>query len=300
MSNLVIDFRIKTPLRDDSSSPEVPLPPDMAIYGAVYGMRDRLNVTFEQLTADMERYGIRGVLQTEFEDGAGCRQLNERTAALLERRPDLFFGGIATVDPREPDALDELMHAHDVLGLRGLIFQPAFIEMKPNDPALYPLYEYCAERGVPVTIHTGVNFTETSPFDYGRPLWIDYVACSFPALTLVANHGGFPWVMESVACAWRHTNVLLEFGAIAPKYLAHPAGGYGPLPHWMRTQLREKVILGTDWPMLYHGRLLDELPLLELGEEALHAYTVGNAMRIINRVWPDHRVIPPATVLAAE
>jgi predicted TIM-barrel fold metal-dependent hydrolase len=290
VSDLLIDFRIKTPLRDDDASPPVPLPDDMDIYAEVYGMQAKLNLTFAHLVGGMEKYGIRGVLQTEFEDGAGCRALNERTAELLARRPDLFYGGIATVDPRESTALAELEYAHDVLGLRGLIFQPAFVRMKPSEPAFTPLYAYCAERDVPVTIHTGVNFTQRAPFDYGRPLWIDHVACDFPELTLVANHGGFPWVMESIACAWRHTNVYLEFGAIAPKYLAHPDSGYAPLPHWMRTQIRDKVLLGTDWPMLDHERLVRELPLLELGDVAEQAYVAGNALRIIDRVWPDHQV----------
>jgi hypothetical protein len=294
MHDLIVDFRIKTPLRDDDSSPSVPLPEDMLIYGAVYGMEARLNLSFDYLARDMEKHGVRGVLQTEFEDGSGSRALNERTAQLLKRRPDLFYGGIATVDPREGSALADLKHAHEVLGLRGLIFQPAFLRMKPNEPELWPLYEYCAERHVPVTIHTGVNFTERAPFDYGRPVWIDHVACDFPELTLVANHGGFPWVMESIACAWRHTNVYLEFGAIAPKYLAHPYAGYQPLPHWMRTQIRDKVILGTDWPMLEYERLVQELPLLELGPEAERAYASENALRIIASVWPDHQVETPA------
>ena len=289
MSELLIDFRIKTPLRDDESSPEVPLPDGMKRYGELYGMKQLLNIPFDRLVADLERHHIRGILQTEFEDGANPRPLNERTAELLERRPDLFYGGLATADPREPDALDELIYAHDVLGLRGFIFQPAFLRMRPTDRALYPLYEFCQERQVPVTIHTGVNFSDSAPFDFGRPVWIDYVACDFPDLTLVANHGSFPWVMEAAALAWRHSNVYLEFGAIAPKYLAHDKGGYQPITHWMRTQLQDKILLGTDWPMLQYDRLVAELPMLQLGS-ATEKYHVSNARTIIDRVWPKHTV----------
>jgi predicted TIM-barrel fold metal-dependent hydrolase len=281
-----IDFRIKVPLRDSSADPEVPLPADLDRYSALYAMHDRLNLTVEDLRRDMQKYDICGVLQTEFEDGANPRPLNERTAELLRRWPDLFLGGVPTADPRDDDAVEVLRSAHDDLGLRGLIIQPAFFGFSPADSRCYPLYEFCDERGVPVTIHTGTNFAATAKMDYGRPLWVDHVACDFPELTLVCNHGGWPWAMEAVAIAHRHENVYLEYGAIAPKYLADPRGGYGPVTHWMRTQIPDKILLGSDWPMLMYDRLIAELPLLELTEGAYEAYVRGNAQRIIDRVWP--------------
>lgn len=286
----LIDFRIKTPLRDDDSSAAVPLPDDLQRYATLYAMDDRLNISAAELLEEMERHGVYGILQTEFEDGANPRPLNERTAALLERRPDRFLGGVATADPRDHDALQVLESAHDELGLRGLIIQPAFFDFSPADRRLYPLYEFCLDRGVPVTIHTGVNFSATAKIDYGRPIWVDHVACDFPELTLVCNHGGWPWSMEAVALAWRHENVFVEYGAISPKYIADPRGGYGPVPHWMRTQITGKILLGTDWPMLRYDRLVEELPLLELGPDAYDAYVWDNAARIIERVWPDAKL----------
>ena len=107
---------------------------------------------------------------------------------------------------------------------------------------------------IPVTIHTGINFTPHGPIDFGRPIWVDRVACDFPNLMIVCNHGGWPWVTESLAVAWKHNNVYLEFGAIAPKYLADPRGGWQPLPTGCGPG-HERVLLGTDWPMLRYERL---------------------------------------------
>jgi predicted TIM-barrel fold metal-dependent hydrolase len=281
----LIDFRIKPPVRDTDADPAVELGPVLARYDEVYGMQERYNTTFDALVEEMERFGVRGIMQAEFEDSGRSRYWNERVAELIGRRPDLFLGGIAGVDPREPDALQELEWAHDELGLRGLVIQPGFLSLAPTDPRCYPLFAYCERRGAPVTIHTGINFTPNGPIDYGRPLWVDRVACDFPDLVVVCNHGGWPWVTESLAVAWKHKNVYLEFGAIAPKYLADPRGGWHPLTHWMRTQLRERVLLATDWPMLRYERLTDELPLLELPAEAYEAYTRGNAERVIGRAW---------------
>lgn len=284
MSHL-IDFRIKPPVRDTDDDSPVTIGPVLARYEEVYGIEERMNVPFDRLTAEMEEHGIRGIMQAEFEESGRSRYWNERVAELIGRRPDLFIGGIAGVDPRQPDALEELEWAHDELGLRGLVVQPGFLGLFANDTSCYPLYAYCQRRGVPVTIHTGINFTPNCSLDYGRPVWVDRVACDFPNLRIVCNHGGWPWVTEAMAVAWKHRNVFLEFGAIAPKYLADPRGGWQPIVHWMRTQLREKVLLGTDWPMLRYDRLLKELPLLELPDEAYEAYVRGNAQGIVDDVW---------------
>ena len=65
--------------------------------------------------------------------------------------------------------------------------------------------------------------------------------------------------------AWKHKNVYLEFGAIAPRYQAPGAGGgWGDIAHLMDTVLRDQVLFGTDWPMLRYERALNEIDLLGL------------------------------------
>jgi uncharacterized protein len=71
------------------------------------------------------------------------------------------------------------------------------------------------------------------------------------------------------AVAWKHRNVYLEFGAISPKYMAPQAGGWGDRVHLMDTVLHEKILFGTDWPMLRYDRALEQVQSLELREESL-------------------------------
>jgi len=267
-----------------ASDAEVSIDPEIAPYGQLYNLEANDRLTSADLFAEMEANGIRGILQAEYETGAS-RPVNLRVAELLRHRPDLLLGGIATVDPREPDALDELRWAHQELGLRGWVFQPGFLQVYPTDTRCFPIYEYCEQEGHPVTIHTGVNFSRSGPIEYGRPTWADQVACAFPNLVVVLNHGGWPWVAETIAVLWKHENAYADFGAVAPKYMADPRGEWGHIAHWMNTQLRSKVLLGTDWPMLHYERLLAELPLLGLSDAAYAAYTHGNALRLIEQVW---------------
>lgn len=281
----LIDFRIKPPQRDSDDDPAIELPPGMERYDQLYGMKERFQTPFDELVEEMERFNVRGIIQAEYEESGKAGWWNDRVAELVGRRPDLFIGGIATVEPGQPDLIDELDRAHDELGLRGVVFQPGFLRIYPTDSSCDPIYYYCQRRGVPVTLHTGINFTLDGSIDYGRPIWVDQVACRYPDLVIVCNHGGWPWIGESMAIAWKHPNVYLEFGAIAPKYMAHPKGGWQPMTHWMRTQLRGQTLLGTDWPMLRYERLVEELPLLELDERAERAYVRGNAERLIEGVW---------------
>jgi len=281
----LIDFRIKPPQRDSDDDPRVEPAPGMRRYDELYGLEELLQTPFEALVAEMEKFNVRGIMQAEYEASGQSRWWNDRVAELVGRRPDLFIGGIATVEPGRPDAIEELDRAHEELGLRGVVFQPGFLRIYPTDPSCREIFSYCQKRGVPVTLHTGVNFTLDGSIDFGRPIWVDQVACEFPDLVLVCNHGGWPWVGESIAVAWKHPNVYLEFGAIAPKYMAHPKGGWQPMPHWMRTQLRDQILLGTDWPLLHYDRLIEELPLLELDQRAERAYLGGNAERVIEGVW---------------
>lgn len=252
----------------------------------MYGEELVKDVALEDLLTDMEEHNVRGVVQAEYEHD-DPHLVNQRTARMLELAPERLLAGIATTDPREPDALDVLRHAHEELGLRGWIFQPGFLQIHPTDPRCAPIYAYCEAGGHPVTVHTGINFSRRGSIEYGRPIHVEQVACQFPDLTLVCNHGGWPWVTELLATMWKKENVYAEFGAVSPKYMIGPKGGWEPIVHWMNSMVTDRVLLASDWPMLRYGRLREEVPTLGLSAEAEKAYCFDNAARFLRRHWPD-------------
>ena len=80
---------------------------------------------------------------------------NDYVAALVEGHPEQFMG-FATVDPwKDRWAVNELERAVKELGLRGLKLHPIHQAFFPGDPRFYPLYEKCAELGVPLLLHSG-------------------------------------------------------------------------------------------------------------------------------------------------
>lgn len=276
-----VDFRIRP--ADDHDSVDLG-GSDAEGYLGVYGSAFTEGRSTSHLITELETHEVIGVMQAEWEDDDPVA-VNERVSRAITDHPDRLVAGIATTDPREPNALEVLKHAHDELGLRGWNFQPGFLKVESTDPSLAPLFEYCQENGHPVTVHSGINFSETGPISLGRPLNLDELACRYPELVLVGSHGGWPWVTEMLAVMWKHPNVYADFGAIAPKHMVGSAGGWEPITHWMNSMVSGQVLLATDWPMIRYERLVEELPLLGLKPESFDKYTRLNAAGLIDRFW---------------
>ncbi len=282
----ITDFRIKTPMRDTPADPPLAVPSNYSRYIDLYDLETRLNITSAALLEDMSQHGVtNGILQAEHEWGDDT-VWNDRTADLLRRHPGNFLCGFATVDPREGmAAVREVDRAYHDLGLSGVVFEPGFLDLSPIDPRCYPIYAKCVEIGIPVGLHTGINFSSHGTIAHGRPILVDQIACHFPELIIICHHGGWPWPHEAAAVAWKHRNVYLEFGAISPRYMAGGAGGgWGDIAHLMDTVLHDRVLFGTDWPVIRYERALPELSCLNLRPASLEAYLSGNAMRLLDRI----------------
>jgi predicted TIM-barrel fold metal-dependent hydrolase len=281
----IIDFRVKLPTRDSRNDPQPEVPAEYLHYAEVYkGFLEGLDVTLEDWITEASSYGVGpSVMQAEVE-WAEYHELNNRLAEAVAKHLDTVACGFGCVDPRDVmGAVKEVDRAINELGLRGIVFEPGFLDISPIDRRCYPVYAKCVELGVPVGLHTGINFSSHGPLEYERPVLIDRIACDFPDLTLICHHGGWPWPHEAAAVAWKHENVYLEFGAIAPRYQAPGAGGgWGDIAHLMDTVLRDRVLFGTDWPMLRYERALQEIDLLGLRDESRSAYLGGNAERLLD------------------
>jgi predicted TIM-barrel fold metal-dependent hydrolase len=276
-----VDFRLRP--ADEAISVDLE-GTDSEGYTRIYGPEFTAGRSLEHLVRALEEADVIGVMQAEWEDGDPAA-VNEQVSRAVTTYPERLVAGIATTDPRLPNALEILKSAHDDLGLKGWNFQPGFLKVAATDPRCADILKYCQEDGHPVTVHSGINFSDTGPISFGHPSAICEIACAYPGLVVVANHGGWPWVTETLAVLWKHRNVYADFGAIAPKRMVGPKGGWEPVAHWMNTMVSDQVLMATDWPMMRHTRLLEELDHLGLSEESLAKYTRMNAARLIDSVW---------------
>jgi predicted TIM-barrel fold metal-dependent hydrolase len=275
---VIIDFRVQAPKLNRSE--------DRAGYMMRYvDIFDLESVSYseDELFSALRDAGIqRAIMQAEWSSG-DYREENERVAAIVRKRSD-FFIGFASVNAADGmRAVDEFKRAVEHDGLRGLNVQPFASAIRANDKKFYPLYLKCLEYGVPVAIHTGINYSNDRSIDFGRPIYVDEVACDFPGLSIILNHGGWPWVHESVAIARKHPSVFIEVGGIAPKYLAAENSGWDILMRFANNLLQDQVLFATD-SMLPFKRAVEEAKALPLKPQCLEKFLGGNAARLIDAI----------------
>ena len=201
----------------------------------------------------------------------------ETVAAAVKRYPDRF-SGLAGLDPTEGmRGVRELERAVRDLGFIGAHMYPHWFELAPDHARWYPFYAKCVELDVPVQMQVGQSliYTAEQPLrSVGRPITLDPVACDFPELRLVGIHVGIPWADEMIAMAWKHPNVYIGSDAHSPKYW--PAA----FIHYINTFGSDKVLFGTDYPVLDFVRTREELELLQLRDESKRKLLRENALRI--------------------
>jgi len=251
-------------------------------FGTYSAVADALEETTEDLIASLDEAGVDGaVLQAEWELG-DYRKQNDAVYRIVQAHPDKFVAGYLCLNPFEDDDMVKVLEREvKERGFKGLNNPVSFAcRMRANDKRFYPVYAKCQELGIPVTIHSSINFTVDRTIDYSRPIYIDEVACDFPELTIIANHGGWPWVTEMVAIAWKHPNVYIEIGGVAPKYIGMPGTGWEPLMVYGNSLLQDRVLFATD-SIVPPKRCVEEIRALPLKEAVKEKWLGDNAARLL-------------------
>lgn len=280
---MIIDFRVTLPASEWRTPGEAGAS-YMSNYGRIYRGDRARSTTGQEMVESLSAAGVdRAVLQAEWASG-DYRAMNDAVHRLVTAHPDRLVGYV-TVDPSRDDDMAKVVE-YEVRerGARGVNLQPFAYRLRANDERLYPLYAKCQELGVPVTVHTSINFSNDRSIDFGRPLYLCDVACAFPDLTIVANHGGWPWVAEMVAVAWKHANVYVEIGAVAPAYIGTPGTGWEVLmQHGNSSLLSDRVLFATD-NMIPYSRAVEELKGLPLKDAVKEKWLGTNAERLLAQV----------------
>ena len=278
-----VDFRVRLPAE---LRPRIQPPPEYVDqYDAVLGLEATKDKTLDDLISEMDAAGVtHAVVHAEYEFGDPADELNEAVGALVKRMPDRFSGyGTVSMSPMRVMRAVEQVARIARLGLQGVNIQPSFFGMPIDHAQLYPVYAKASELGLAVGVHTGINYTSHLPIKHDHPLQLDQVACDFPELTLIACHAGWPWAAEMVAVARKHPRVYMEFGGLAPKYVASPGTGWEVMFRFMNSLLSKQVLFGTDWPVMTMSRTLDEWRSAGLKPHVLDALLSGNVNRLLGR-----------------
>ncbi len=231
-------------------------------------------------------YRQRNMLAVAFtvddEAGLGRKRLgNEEVLKAARDNPDVLIP-FASVEPHKGKlAVREARELIDA-GARGFKFHPNTQAFWPNDRAWYPLYEVIADAGLIALFHSGTTGIGAGlpggggvRLKYSNPMCVDDVAADFPELQIILAHPSFPWQDEALAIAVHKPNVYIDLSGWSPKYFPEN------LIRYTNTQLRHKMLFGSDYPLITPDRWLDDFKRLPIKDEVRPLVLKENAARLL-------------------
>jgi predicted TIM-barrel fold metal-dependent hydrolase len=197
-------------------------------------------------------------VDAEFETGRR-RIPNEEVAEAAAENGDIMIA-FASIDPHKGRlGVREARRLISDFGVRGFKFHPTVQGFFPNDRMAYGLYEVIAEAGLPAIFHSGHSGIGTGMrgggglrLKYSNPIHLDDVAADFPDMPLIIAHPSWPWQSEALSVCLHKPNVYIDLSGWSPKYFSQE------LVQHANTQLKKKMLFGSDFPLITPDRWIDD------------------------------------------
>ena len=127
-------------------------------------------------------------------DRQSLRLANRHLSELVAGHQDRLVG-FAVVNPRHPEAADDLEEAVERGGVRGMKTVPT--GWYPYEDCAHRVYERANRLGLPILFHTGI-FIDGRSGRFCRPTFFEAVR-EHPGLKVTLAHLGWPWCDEANA-----------------------------------------------------------------------------------------------------
>ena len=229
-----------------------------------------------------ERHMLAVVFTVDDEAGMGRRRLgNDEVLKAARENPDVLIP-FGSVDPHKGKLA--LREAHELIaaGAQGFKFHPNTQAFWPNDKDHYPLYQVIADAGLIALFHTGTTGIGAGMpggggvrLKYSNPMCIDDIAADFPDLRIILAHPSFPWQDEALAIAVHKPNVYIDLSGWSPKYFPEN------LIRYTNTLLKDKMLFGSDYPLITPDRWLADFEKLPIKDEVRPLVLKDNAARLL-------------------
>ena len=229
-----------------------------------------------RLDALLDAEGVdAALLFAEYSPGATGIQPVEDLLPLIAHNPERYRL-VANVNPllHHPPAAEAERQLN--LGAVAVKVHPVHGAFRVDRDDMYPVYDLCAERGMPVIVHTGPSIFPGSQAEAGDPKLMDAIAAAYPSVPFVLAHGGRGgWYADAARMALARDNIWIDLAGLPPKRLPDYYAGFD-LP-----ALAAKWIFGTDWPGVPGvARNVRALAALGLPGDILAAVLSAHARRV--------------------
>jgi uncharacterized protein len=219
-------------------------------------------------------------VDTEFEIGRR-RVPNEEVMEAAAANSDMMMA-FGSVDPHKGKM--GLREVKKLIkdGISGFKFHPTCQGFFPNDRMAYPMYEAMAEAKMPVIFHSGHSGMGSGlrgggglRLKYSNPMHLDDVAADFPDMTVIIAHPSWPWQDEALSVCLHKPNVYIDLSGWSPKYFPPQ------LIHHANTQLKHKMLFGTDYPLLTPERWIKDYDAAGFRPEVRNLILKENAIKAL-------------------
>jgi len=168
---------------------------------------------------------------------------NEYVADYVGRHPERLIG-FCSVDPQDPDAVDQLDDSVQRLKLRGLKMGPIYQNVAPTDSRFRRIMGRAEQLGIPVLIHQGTTFCANVSLEIANPIQLQPLALEFPKLRMVIAHMGHPWIAEALVLIRKNRNMYADISALYYR----PWQFYNALVAAMEYGVLDRLLFGSDYP----------------------------------------------------
>jgi len=215
-------------------------------------LKERVDPDCSKLIETMDRAGIdKSVIfgvdwsyAVTGEPRVNNREQNRFHADMAKKWKGRFIA-LAALDPRRPDVIEQATEAIEEWGMRGFKLHPS-AGFYPQDPVCFPLYEKCAEWGVPIVFHSGGGEVH---WEYAQPMYIASAAERFPEVKMVMAHAGMESCPQALLAASMMPNVFLDISLRQWDFRVNSDKFY----QWLRNLIDwagpEKLLFASDAPL---------------------------------------------------
>jgi len=250
-------------------------------FAILYSSSDARLATADELIASMDKNGvdISVIVNIGWTTHELCVETNDYILESIARYPRRLIGFCA-VQPNSYDAAIAEIERCTKGGVRGVG------EMRPDmqlfdlrdDEVMEPFIKVIKEHKLILLTHTSEPVGHEYP---GKgvvtPEMLYPLITSFPDLIIVCAHwgGGLPFYALMPEVKQAMSNVFFDTAA-SPLL-------YSPQVYEQVVQLvgADKILFGSDYPLLAQSRLIKEIESLDLPEETKNLILSGNAQKLL-------------------
>lgn len=217
------------------------------------------------------------------EHEVGKKRIPNIEVAECALKNDDVMIAFASIDPHKGRmGAREARELIENYGVKGFKFHPTVQGFYPYDKMAYHLYEVIAEYKLPMLFHSGHSGFGSGArgggglrLEYSNPMHLDDVAIDFPDCPIIIAHPSWPWQDEALSVAMHKPNVYIDLSGWSPKYFPKQ------LVQYANTLLKDKVLFGTDFPLITPERWMKDFEEAGFRDEVKPLILKENAGRLL-------------------